>query len=75
MAQKEGSYVAWPLYFDGTHYNYWEAKMKIFLELVYFDLYVLVKNGYDQPTITNEGILLKLGIVGLKRKKKNILIM
>ena len=42
--------------FNGQYYTYWKQKMKDFLEATDIDLWDIIENGYNPPTVIEEGI-------------------
>ncbi|GAV70631.1 DUF4219 domain-containing protein/UBN2 domain-containing protein, partial [Cephalotus follicularis] len=41
-------------YFDGNNYSHWKAKMTIFIQSLYYNLWDLIVDGPNLPTIRNE---------------------
>ena len=47
---KEGHSTQRPPLFDGSNYNYWKCRMKIYLQSIGFDLWNIVESDYNKPT-------------------------
>ena len=42
--------------FNGNHYTYWKQKMKDFIKAMDIDMWDIVENGYEIPTILVKGV-------------------
>ncbi|GAV76157.1 DUF4219 domain-containing protein/UBN2 domain-containing protein [Cephalotus follicularis] len=50
----ESQNISKPPFFDGNNYSHWKAKMTIFIQSLYYNLWDLIVDGQNLPTITNE---------------------
>jgi len=48
---KEGHSTQRPPLFDGSNYNYWKCRMKIYLQSLNYKLWNIVEVAYTKPTI------------------------
>jgi cell division protein FtsB/Arc/MetJ-type ribon-helix-helix transcriptional regulator len=56
----EGSSITRPPFFDGSNYNSWKVKMRLFLQSLDYELWYVVEDGPFIPTKTDEsGVSLK----------------
>ena len=52
----EGQSTNRPPSFNGTNYNYWKNRMRIYVQSVDYDLWRIIVNGPKTPTIKIEGV-------------------
>ncbi|GAV61108.1 hypothetical protein CFOL_v3_04636 [Cephalotus follicularis] len=54
MNTGESQNISKPPFFDGNNYSHWKAKMTIFTQYLDYNLWDLIVDGPNLPTITNE---------------------
>ena len=54
----EGQSTNRPLLFNGANYIYWKARMKIFIQALDYNLWILIVNGPYIPTHTINNIVI-----------------
>ena len=47
---REGHSTQRPPLFDGSNYNYWKCRMKIYLQSLNYELWNIVETSYTKPT-------------------------
>ncbi|GAV78593.1 DUF4219 domain-containing protein/UBN2 domain-containing protein [Cephalotus follicularis] len=50
----ESQNISKPPFFDGNNYSYWKAKMTIFIQSLDYNLWDLIVDGPNLPTVTLE---------------------
>ena len=57
---KGGHSTQRPPLFDGSNYNYWKCRMKIYLQSINYELWNIVEAAYTKPsTNTPLGVMIK----------------
>ncbi|GAV86760.1 DUF4219 domain-containing protein [Cephalotus follicularis] len=54
LNSEESQNISKPPYFDGNNYSHWKAKMTIFIQSLDYNLWDLIVDGPNLPTIRNE---------------------
>ncbi|GAV58732.1 DUF4219 domain-containing protein/UBN2 domain-containing protein [Cephalotus follicularis] len=54
MNTEESQNISKPPYFDGNNYSHWKAKMTIFIQSLDYNLWDLIVDGPNLPTIRNK---------------------
>ncbi|GAV80236.1 hypothetical protein CFOL_v3_23697 [Cephalotus follicularis] len=54
LNDSESQNISKPPFFDGNNYSHWKAKMTIFIQSLYYNLWDLTVDGPDLPTTINE---------------------
>ena len=71
---KEGHSTQRPPLFDGSNYNYWKCRMRIYLQSIGHDLWNIVETQYQKPTTPyNEWTLVEKNNANLDSKAMNAL--
>ena len=71
---KEGHSTQRPTLFDGSNYNYWKCRMRIYLKSIGHDLWNIVETQYVKPTTPyNEWTLVEKNTENLDAKAMNAL--
>ena len=71
---KEGHSTQRPPLFDGSNYNYWKCRMRIYLQSISYDLWNIVETPFVKPTTPfNEWTLVEKTNANLDSKAMNAL--